>query len=718
MKQKLAIACGLLHEPRALLLDEPLTGLDPVGIRRMKATIMRRAAGGSAVILSSHLLHLVEEICTRVLVMQRGRTVAFGTIPEIVAGRPELQSQSLEDVFLALIGHEDTVRAMIRIFGYLAWRSARNRLVRQLRHLRSPRYLAALLLGLAYIWFMVVGQRPTAAAGQMPDARTLELIGAVALMGAVAWGWIFGVERRVLAFSPAEVTFLFSGPVSRRGLIQFKLLHSQLLILFNALLWTLILSRERFGASAWLRVISIWLLLTTLSLHRLGASFVRTSLAEHGRLGARHRIVSLVVLGVVLVGVTWSVAEALPALITARGEDPRAFLAALRDAAGAPLPYAITFPFRVMVRPLAAHNAAAWLQALGPALVLLVLHYVWVVRSDSAFEEAAAEVSLQRARALAERRRHHSAPLGNPKSISAPLFRLAPTGWPAGAILWKNLVAATRTRRVRNGVIALTAAGVVVTILSFEPEGTLAEIAGWLAATWAGITVVIGPQWVRNDLRGDLLKLDLLRSYPLRGWSVVVAEVAASTLILTAIQLSLLGIAYLAFLGNQTMTPDLEERTLLLVAAVVYLPAINLLGMLIQNAAALLFPAWVRLGSGQTGGSGGTGPESSDDGCLRDTAGGLTSPPGGARRWVVSALAGANERMGRLARNGSCLGSHCVRGGPVGGVAGRRLRADRSGVGRNWIEVTAARFPPSAWRQGGRDGPPPAARTPIRSHCS
>jgi ABC-2 type transport system ATP-binding protein len=108
MKQKLAIACGLLHEPRALLLDEPLTGLDPVGIRRMKATIMGRAAGGSAVILSSHLLHLVEEICTRVLVMHRGRTVAFGTIAEIVAGRPELQSQNLEDVFLALIGDEET----------------------------------------------------------------------------------------------------------------------------------------------------------------------------------------------------------------------------------------------------------------------------------------------------------------------------------------------------------------------------------------------------------------------------------------------------------------------------------------------------------------------------------------------------------------------------------------------------------------------------------
>jgi len=106
MKQKLAIACGLLHEPRALLLDEPLTGLDPVGIRRMKATIMRRAAGGAGVILSSHLLHLVEEICTRVLVMQRGRMVAFGSIAEILAERPALRSRKLEDVFLALIGQD------------------------------------------------------------------------------------------------------------------------------------------------------------------------------------------------------------------------------------------------------------------------------------------------------------------------------------------------------------------------------------------------------------------------------------------------------------------------------------------------------------------------------------------------------------------------------------------------------------------------------------
>jgi hypothetical protein len=149
---------------------------------------------------------------------------------------------------------------------------------------------------------------------------------------------------------------------------------------------------------------------------------------------------------------------------------------------------------------------------------------------------------------------------------------------------------------------AFAVAALAAAVLSFQGEGTLAEIVGWLAATWAALSVVIGPQWIRNDLRSDLLKLDLLRSYPLAGRSVVAAETAASTLVLTAMQLGLLLIAYLAFLGLPGIEPPLNLRTAVLATAVVCLPGINFLGMLIHNGTALLFPAWVHLGSNRPGG--------------------------------------------------------------------------------------------------------------------
>jgi ABC-2 type transport system ATP-binding protein len=108
MKQKLVIACGLLHSPKVLLLDEPLTGLDPIGIRRMKSTILKRAREGAAIIISSHLLHLVEEICDRVLILNRGRKIIHGSLEEIQRSLPDLRGDiSLEDMFLRITGHAE-----------------------------------------------------------------------------------------------------------------------------------------------------------------------------------------------------------------------------------------------------------------------------------------------------------------------------------------------------------------------------------------------------------------------------------------------------------------------------------------------------------------------------------------------------------------------------------------------------------------------------------
>ena len=100
MKQKLAIACGLLHSPKVMYFDEPLTGLDPMGIRRMKDSILRRAQTGAAIIISSHLLHLVQEICSHILILKNGRKVIDGTLEEITLKfSAQASDTNLEEVF-------------------------------------------------------------------------------------------------------------------------------------------------------------------------------------------------------------------------------------------------------------------------------------------------------------------------------------------------------------------------------------------------------------------------------------------------------------------------------------------------------------------------------------------------------------------------------------------------------------------------------------------
>ncbi|HZP47374.1 MAG TPA: ABC transporter ATP-binding protein [Vicinamibacterales bacterium] len=107
MRQKVVIACGLVRDATTLLFDEPLTGLDPIGIRRMRETIVARARGGAAILLSSHLLHLVEEVCTRVIIMASGRKVADGTFAEL-ASRADLHAagSNLEQIFMRVTGHD------------------------------------------------------------------------------------------------------------------------------------------------------------------------------------------------------------------------------------------------------------------------------------------------------------------------------------------------------------------------------------------------------------------------------------------------------------------------------------------------------------------------------------------------------------------------------------------------------------------------------------
>ncbi len=104
MRQKVAIACAYLHEPQVLLFDEPLTGLDPAAIRLLKRTMVEKAEQGATILVSSHLLALVEDICRHLIILRQGRCLFSGTVEE--AQHEHGGQATLEDVFFRVTEQE------------------------------------------------------------------------------------------------------------------------------------------------------------------------------------------------------------------------------------------------------------------------------------------------------------------------------------------------------------------------------------------------------------------------------------------------------------------------------------------------------------------------------------------------------------------------------------------------------------------------------------
>ena len=108
MKQRLGLISSFLHDPKYVLFDEPMTGLDPAGIRTLNQVIREQAAQGKGIILSSHLLSILEEVCTDVLVLNKGKNCLHGRMSEVRANMQEFKKDaSLEEIFLYATQNKD-----------------------------------------------------------------------------------------------------------------------------------------------------------------------------------------------------------------------------------------------------------------------------------------------------------------------------------------------------------------------------------------------------------------------------------------------------------------------------------------------------------------------------------------------------------------------------------------------------------------------------------
>ncbi|MDQ3305558.1 MAG: ABC transporter ATP-binding protein [Actinomycetota bacterium] len=111
MRKKVALAAALLHAPRVLFLDEPFEAIDPVSSRVIRAVLEGAIERGATVVLSSHVMDLVERLCDQVAVMHAGRVVAAGRLDDVRDGR------SLEDAFVDLVGARDLDKGALGWFG-------------------------------------------------------------------------------------------------------------------------------------------------------------------------------------------------------------------------------------------------------------------------------------------------------------------------------------------------------------------------------------------------------------------------------------------------------------------------------------------------------------------------------------------------------------------------------------------------------------------------
>jgi len=506
-----------------------------------------------------------------------------------------------------------------RALWYLYSRSWRNRLLLQLRRLRQPRYVIGALAMLAYVASLLFSPsaRDSVAAG--PDFVDIrQLIAIVGLSLALGAWWLAAPSENALAFSPAEVHFLFPAPVKRRTLVQARLFSVQAVLLVQVLIWTLLLRRAGGDLPGVFRAVGLWVMFTTISLHRLGATLART----HAPDVPRRRPVAKTLAVLFLLALLAACVRAAPHAVAAwreyvgvAGYDTSRIMdrlaagrVSLQALLADPLLQALLWPVRAVTTPAFAPDPASWLRAIPAALMVLALHYLWILRDPQPFEELAVGSSARFAERVARMRRGGSLTRLTPSRFR---WELALHGRPAFALAWKNVTAAVRTFRPRALVIAVIIV-VVIAIVSGGETGVYDDEGGAMRAafvtTFTSVfvaAILTAPAWFRLDLRHDLAHLAFLKTAPIPAHSIVATEILTAAAITTACMALLFALPM--FILLRSIGGPLSDAGLAfaMLGGVLAVGGINLLHITLYNAVALWLPAWVPLNQGgaTTGGA-------------------------------------------------------------------------------------------------------------------
>lgn len=508
-------------------------------------------------------------------------------------------------------------RPALALVGFLVGKSAANFARTRLRRLRQPRYLVALALGAFYFWSVLGGptsRRPARWKAFGHGELDVFLLGAsYAVTAIVLLSWIFRKAKAALPLSEADVAFLFPAPLSRRSVLHFALIRTQLVLAASSLFLSFVLRRGTFGGGGLRAWVSTWLVLTAFHLHGQVVSFTKARWDEAP--DARRRFlrgagVGAAALLLVLLAVAAADRFVLARTLLADGvvSSGRELLEALRLGIWGTVGGVLVFPARLLLSPIGAPDGAALLRALPGALAVVGLLYAALARSAVRFEEAtlqwAARLAALRAGRAAGGRLLGAAPL---KARHVVPFALAPSGRPEVAIVWKNLLVTSR-RKLSTRLALVPAAGAfgfLAGALATRLEPGLFDAAatgGVLAFVGSTFVSLLSPLGLRADLRADLANADAMRLWPISARGLVAAEMAAPFLQAVSLIWACLAVGLGSFLGGRLFAPapDSWEGPLESAAAAVglasglalLLPALSALVLVVQNAAVAALPAW------------------------------------------------------------------------------------------------------------------------------
>ena len=497
------------------------------------------------------------------------------------------------------------MNAPVNALGYLVTRSFVNGVLFRLRRLRQPKYLLGAILGAAYFYFyfgrfLAVSRMPWGAESGPASPHGLEIGAAILFVATIVLSWILPASRAAIAFTEAEIAFLFPAPITRRTLVIMRLVKSQFALLLFSAFMTLLSGRFHLGSEVWMRIGGWWVIMNTLNMHRLGASFALQRLRERGMADGKRRVLVVLVL-VAFVALVEFMRRSLPPppdLATALrggGEITNYIVQLLHTG---PLRYVLA-PFKLVVAPNFAHEGVTFLRALLPAFGIMALHFIWVVRADVSFEDASIEAAKKRAAFLAARGRGELRARGKSDKARTPLWRLRPTGFAPIAFIWKSLLK-TGGRRTLGRWAAffavLTAGAFALGRVEYltKPLVVTAFIIGGGCYIALLISFVMIGQLSAAQLRQGIATMDLLKTYPIPGWQIALGELAGPVLLGSLMQWCSLGIGLMLLSIAPPLHPHLGTITAIVGGIALLLPIFNLSTAILPCAGALLYPGWFR----------------------------------------------------------------------------------------------------------------------------